>query len=206
MLEWYRAGADSEAMLRDTVDLVRAVAAALPSSGPGARARPAVEGLWVRLTVSEAFRRWAGWDPAESWDADRFDLDLVDCVEPQLPRDVPVVLCDYPAPAAALARLRPENPAVAERWELYLGGLEIANAYTELTDPDEQRRRFEQCARDRRALGKDVYPLDEPFLAALAEGMPPSGGIALGVDRLVMALTGAPTMDAVRAFGAERLP
>jgi lysyl-tRNA synthetase class 2 len=153
----------------------------------------------MRLTVSEAFQRWAGWDPAETWDEDRFNLDLVERVEPALPRDLPVVLADYPAPAAALSRRKAADPRVAERWELYIGGLELANAYTELTDPVEQRKRFEDCAADRRARGKDVYPLDEDFLRDLAK-MPPAGGIALGVDRLVMLLAGAATIDEVVAF------
>ena len=154
---------------------------------------------WERLTVSEAFQRWAGWDPVTQWDAERFDLDLVDKVEPRLPRECPVVLTDYPAPAAALARRKPSDPRVAERWELYVGGLELANAYSELTDPAEQRARFEACARDRRALGREVYPLDEAFLSAL-ETMPPAGGIALGVDRLAMLFADAATLDGVMAF------
>ena len=88
---------------------------------------------------------------------------------------------------------------MAERWELYIGGLEIANAYSELTDPAEQRARFEECAASRKARGKDVYPIDEAFLASLKD-MPPSGGIALGVDRLVMLLANAATIDEVMAF------
>jgi lysyl-tRNA synthetase class 2 len=111
-----------------------------------------------------------------------------------------VVLTEYPAAAAALARLKPGDPAVAERWELYIGGLEIANAYGELTDPQAQRARFLACAEARRALGREVYPLDESFLGALEAGMPPSGGIALGVDRLVMLLCGAESIEEVRSF------
>jgi len=201
MLEWYRANADARAILEDTESLVRHAAVAL---GRGSRivyqGRPIdLSAPWPRIPVRDAFARWAGWDPVAAWDAERFDLDLVDKVEPALPRDTPVVLTEYPAPAAALARRKPGDPAVAERWELYIGGLEIANAYTELTDAAEQRARFEQCARDRRALGRDVYPIDEAFLAALPS-MPPSGGIALGVDRLVMLFADAASLDAVIAF------
>jgi lysyl-tRNA synthetase class 2 len=155
---------------------------------------------WRVLTVRAAFLAWAGWDPVADYDADRFDLDLVNRVEPALPRDRPVVLTDYPAAAAALARLKPGDPAVAERWELYIGGIEIANAYGELTDPQAQRARFLSCAGARQALGREVYPLDEPFLRALETGMPPSGGIALGVDRLVMLLCGAAAIEEVRSF------
>lgn len=198
MLEWYRARADYQDILRDAERLVRAAGAAAAEAG--ARAPEWVGAPWRVITVSEAFRRWAGWDPVEHWDADRFDLDLVERVEPALARAGAAVLCDYPAPAAALARLKPGNPRVAERWELYLGGLEVANAYSELTDAAEQRARFEQAARDRAARGKPVYPIDEDFLAALAAGLPPCGGAALGVDRLAMALTGASAIAEVAAF------
>ncbi len=219
MLEWYRAHADYTDILADTKALIAHLAGSLAEGGatpPGALLQPAgpeappcqmayqhqtIDLLprWERITVREAFVRWAGWDPVAAWDEDRFNLDLVEKVEPALPRDVPVVLTDYPAPAAALARRKPSDPAVAERWELYIGGLELANAYSELADPVEQRSRFEEAARARRARGKEVYPVDEAFLAALA-AMPPSGGIALGFDRLVMLFADAPTLDGVTAF------
>jgi len=202
MLEWYRAGADYGIILADARALVDAAAAALPAPPPDRAFR--ADAPWLELTVAEAFRRHAGWDPVAAWDADRFDLDLVERVEPALPRDRGVVLRDYPAPAAALARLKPDDPRVAERWELYLGGVEIANAYSELADAAEQRARFEESARARAARGKPAYPLDEDFLAALAAGMPPAGGVALGMDRLVMVLTGARTLDEVIPFD-ERL-
>jgi lysyl-tRNA synthetase class 2 len=111
-----------------------------------------------------------------------------------------VVLLDYPAAAAALSRRKSGGPDVAERWELYISGLELANAYSELTDPVEQRRRFEECAEARRQMGKAVYPVDEAFLKALESGMPPSGGIALGLDRLIMLLADTSTLDDVLLF------
>ena len=204
MLEWYRAHADYTDILADTKALLTHLLEALGDRTPPARLSyqgHCIELLprWERVTVREAFLKWAGWDPVAAWDEDRFNLDLVEKVEPALPRDVPVVLTDYPAPAAALARRKPDDPAVAERWELYIGGLELANAYSELTDPVEQRARFAEAAAARRARGKEVYPLDEAFLSAL-EKMPPSGGIALGFDRLIMLLADAPTLDAVVAF------
>ena len=198
MLEWYRANADCEDILRDAQGLVQSAGAA--AAAAGAAAPDWLEAPWRAITVAEAFRAHAGWDPVAAWDADRFDLDLVERVEPALPRDAPVVLRDYPAPAAALARLKPGNPRVAERWELYLDGVEIANAYSELADAAEQRARFEACARERAARGKTVYPLDEDFLAALADGLPSCGGAALGVDRLAMVLLGASTLAEVAAF------
>ena len=120
-------------------------------------------------------------------------------VEPALPRDRAVVLVGYPAQAASLARLSPDDPRVAERWELYLGGMEIANAFGELADPAEQRRRFEAARDEKIACGEPPMPLDEDFLADLAH-MPPAGGAALGVDRLAMVLLDAPDIDSVRAF------
>jgi lysyl-tRNA synthetase class 2 len=112
----------------------------------------------------------------------------------------PLLVGDWPAPTASLARLKPDDPTLAERLELYVGGLELANGFHELTDPAEQRRRFERDLAARRAQGLPPVPLDEAFLAALAEGMPPAAGMALGVDRLVMLLTGARTVRDVLPF------
>lgn len=202
LLEWYRTGADYTDILRDTEALLAHVfqtvagQAALSYRGsPIDLARP-----WHCHTVSEAFQKWAGWDPVAHWDPDRFDVDLLEKVEPALPQDRPCVLTDYPAPAASLARLRPQTPPVAERWEVYVGGLELANAYSELCDPAAQRARFLEAAAERRRLGKEVYPLDEPFLAALEHGMPRCGGIALGIDRLVMLACDAADIADVRPF------
>ena len=203
MLEWYRAPGGWEDVLRDAERLVLSAAAAL--HGAGAARVPFRGGSldlaapWERVPVREAYRRWAGWDPVEDWDAERFDLNMALKVEPALPRDRAVVLFGYPAQAASLARLSPEDPRVAERWELYLGGMEIANAFGELADPAEQRRRFEAARDEKIACGETPMPLDEDFLADLAR-MPPAGGAALGVDRLAMVLLDAPDIDSVRAF------
>ena len=164
MLEWYRANADYSDIARDAEELLAEVLK---------RDHADVQ----RLTVREAYVRWAGWDPVETWDQDRFDFD--------------------PAPAASLARLKSDDPRVAERWELYVDGIELANAFTELIDPVEQRRRFELAREERRALGEADYPLDEEFLNALVQ-MPPSGGVALGVDRLVMLACGASSIAEVQ--------
>ncbi|MCO5045451.1 MAG: EF-P lysine aminoacylase EpmA [Kiritimatiellae bacterium] len=198
MLEWYRARADYEDILEDTRELLAHVAGE-QTSIVYRHQRIDLTGRWERISVRDAFLRWAGWDPVAMWDEDRFNVDLVEKVEPAMTRTVPVVLADYPAPAASLARRKPEDPLVAERWELYIGGLEIANAYSELTDPVEQRRRFEIAADERRAMGKEVYPFDEAFFAELS-AMPPSGGIALGVDRLVMLFADASDIGEVLAF------
>lgn len=202
MLEWYRANADYTDILRDTEALLNHVFTTVTGTPVLSYQGQTIDlsRPWHCHTVQDVFRRWAGWDPVSAWDPDRFDCDLIEKVEPALPRDKPFVLTDYPAPAASLARLKPQNPRVAERWEVYAGGLELANAYSELCDAAAQRARFLATAEERRALGKEVYPLDEPFLAALERGMPPCGGIALGIDRLVMLACGASDIADVRAF------
>lgn len=203
LLEWYRAESDEEEILADTQALLQRIVSDLLArkflNTKGLTLH--VKNSWVRMTVREAFSAFAGWDPVANFEADRFDLDLVEKVEPSLPQDVPVVLCDYPVEAAAFAecRLRDGVP-VAARWELYWGGVELANAYGELVDAAEQRRRFEEIRKKRERAGRVVYPLDEAFLEALEQGMPASGGIALGVDRLVMLLAGAEGLDEVTAF------
>jgi elongation factor P--(R)-beta-lysine ligase len=120
-------------------------------------------------------------------------------IEPRLPAG-PLLVTDWPAPTASLARLKPGDPTLAERVELYVDGVELANGFAELTDPAEQRRRFEADLAARRAQGLPPVPLDEAFLAALEEGMPPAAGMALGVDRLVLLLTGAGTLREVLPF------
>jgi elongation factor P--(R)-beta-lysine ligase len=201
MLEWYRAEAGYADILADTKALLVHLGRVLANSSVLTYQGREIDLLrWERIPVREAFLLHAGWDPVAAWDEDRFDVDLVERVEPALPGDAPVVLTDYPAAAAALSRLRPDDPSVAERWELYIGGLEIANAYSELTDADEQAARFAACAERRRAMGKPVYPVDEAFLDALRRGLPPSGGIALGLDRLLMLFTDASGLDEVLPF------
>lgn len=197
MLEWYRAHADYLDILRDMEALVADALAGTPGAR---RAAWRLEAPFRRISVRDAYRELAGWDPFVAWDADRFDFDMATKVEPGLPRG-PVFLMDYPVPAASLSRVRPPAAAgdapVAERWELYVDGLELANAFTELTDAEEQRRRFDAARALRRAIGEADYPPDEEFLRLLPL-MPPSGGVALGVDRLVMLAAGAQTIDAVR--------
>ena len=181
MLEWYRAHADYLDILKDMEELVAGVLGQVPGSG------------FKRLTVREAYRRFAGWDPFTDWDQDRFDFDMATKIEPCLPKE-PTFLIDYPPQAASLSRLRGD---VAERWELYVDGMELANAFTELTDAEEQRRRFEVAREERRGIGEADYPLDEEFLRLL-QFMPPSGGVALGVDRLVMLAAGVKSIDEIR--------
>ncbi len=188
MLEWYRARADYLDILADMEALIADVLRAFPVCGVAVP-----EGSFRRLTVREAYRTLAGWDPFAQWDQDRFDEDMALKIEPNLPRE-PTFLMDYPPAAASLSKLRGD---VAERWELYVNGLELANAFTELTDAAEQRRRFEAARAERRALGEADYPLDEDFLRLL-QFMPPAGGVALGVDRLVMLAAGVSDIADIR--------
>jgi lysyl-tRNA synthetase class 2 len=159
---------------------------------------------WERLTVAEAFARHGSLSLEAALAAGRFDELIAFEIEPHLGLTKPTFLIEYPASLAALARKKPGNPGFAERFELFIAGIELANAFSELTDPVEQRHRFEQEEAQRRTAGKAPYPTPEKFLLELAT-MPDAAGIALGVDRLVMLLTGAETIDEVVAFTPEEL-
>lgn len=208
MLEWYRADADAEAVMRDTEQLVAAVATAIHGQPhlPGLSGGLDVSPPWPRLRVDEAFQRLANVDVLSVLpDEDRFFRILIERIEPRLGRGRPTFLTHYPASMASLARVTPEDPRWAERFEVYVDGVELANGFGELTDPVEQRARLERDQALRRAHEKDVYPIDERFLAALEEGMPESGGNALGIDRLVMLTVGAQCIDDVMAFTSDEL-
>jgi lysyl-tRNA synthetase class 2 len=201
MLEWYRAFADLEAVLVDTENLVRHVVRELSGEDEvfvlGQR-KVDVGKPFDRITVRQAFAQYADVSDAARLaqrNEDRYFELLVSRVEPALAaRPRPVFLTHYPISQAALSRPFPGDPSVAERAELYFGGVELCNAYGELSDAVEQRRRMLLESKRRRALKRPVYPLDEPFLASLVEGMPPSGGNALGFDRLVMVATNRSTI------------
>ncbi len=213
MLEWYRPGADMRELIAETFSLVRAV---LP---PVVRCRGVETDLatFETLTLADAFSRYVGADllatannPAalaaqagarlrdgETWE-DLFFRLLLERIEPRIGRARPTFLTHWPAAQAALARRDPSDPRVAERFELFVCGIELANAFVELTDPAEQRARFEADRARRHALtGKDDWPLDEDFLAALESGLPACAGIALGFDRLAMLASGADRIDQV---------
>jgi len=224
MIEWYRAYADIDAIAADTEQLVHAVC------GDHARVGERwidVKPPWRRMTVRDAMTEWADVrvrgdeSPRElvdeirragiaiadglAWD-DAFFTAWLARVEPVLAKlDHAIFIEDWPAPLAALARRKPDDSRTALRFEAYVGGLELANAFDELVDADEQRARFVAEQQIRAERGRPVYPLDEKFLAALAEGLPPSAGIALGFDRLVMLATGVARIDQIVSFtNAER--
>jgi lysyl-tRNA synthetase class 2 len=206
MLEWYRTGAGYHDLMTETRELILAIASGTNSSGVISFQGGEIDlgGEWQRISVSEAFRRYAGTSVEQALAEDDFDRIMVELIEPQLGRQVPVFLYDYPAQRSALARLKPDDNSVAERFELYIAGVELANGFTELTDPEEQRRRFLQEIAERAAAGQITIPLPETFLRELAH-MPPAAGIALGVERLIMLFTDATSIDEVVAFTPEEL-
>lgn len=202
MLEWYRTGADYRDLMADCEGLFTALN---PMGRIDHQGREIdLSTPWPRLSLAEAFRRYAPLSLTEAMDKGCFEETLVSSVEPRLGQECPVFLCDYPASQASLARLHPENPTIAERFELYCNGVELANGFTELTDAKEQRHRFELEQDYIRAQGRTPPPMPEPFLADLSR-MPPAAGIALGIDRLVMLLTGATSIDQVVTFPPENL-
>ncbi len=197
MLEWYRCGVDYTALM----DECEALLAALVPEGKILWQGKSIDlsPPWDRLTVAGAFADYASMPLDEALATDRFDEILVNEIEPNLGCHKPLFLTEYPSELAALARKKPENPQVAERFELYINGLELANAFSELTDSEEQRCRFESDESARTAAGKPAYPLPEKFLAELSN-LPDAAGIALGLDRLIMLLTDADRIDQVVAF------
>jgi lysyl-tRNA synthetase class 2 len=206
MLEWYRVGADYLRIIEDTEKLVLAIANKL-HSGSTIRYQGVEIDLrrpWRRTTVRQAFLDSAGWDPFDLFDPERFDTDLVEKVLPSLAKDRPVVLFDYPAAMASLSRLKPGHPEIAERAEVFIGGLELANAYSELTDAVEQEQRFRREIEAMKKEGKGEFTLPQRFLDALPS-LPESGGNALGIDRLVMLFCDASSIDEVVAFPWEEV-
>ena len=224
MLEWYRAGEPYEALMADCAALLALAARTTKTQSFEFRGRacdPFAEP--ERVTLAEAFERFARIDlldtihtgdaadrdllaaaarnvgirvaDDDTW-SDIFSRVLVERIEPNLGVGRPTILCEYPVIEAALARPKPGHPKVAERFELYACGVELANAFAELTDPVEQRRRFDAEMDEKMRVYGERYPIDEDFLSALAQ-MPPACGAALGFDRLVMLATGAQRIDQV---------
>jgi len=223
MLEWYRTFASWEEGLADTIHIIEKAATAL-------HAQTNTHTLdlsqpWPRMTVREAIEKWAGFDPApwldtnllrakalksgialskeETTSSDILIRTLVEKVEPALPPNRPFILTDYPDCMASLAQYSCENPTVAERFEIYLGGIEIANGFGELTDAQEQHQRFLADRAERERLNLTNYPIDEQFLGALKAGCPPATGVALGVDRLLLCLTNSDTLEQTIPFSTS---
>lgn len=215
LLEWYQTGMDYKDLMTETVDLVRHVTGDLLRWGD-VTSDPQQD--WEIITVAEALKKYADVDisghlpqddknaldflrteaerigvylsPQDDWDNALLKI-MMDKVEPHLGAPVPTILYDYPVSMAALARPKPEDPRFAERFEVYICGVELANAFGELTDAKVQRERFLHDVALRKKLYGDDYPVDEDFLKAIDYGLPQASGIALGIDRLVMLATGA---------------
>jgi lysyl-tRNA synthetase class 2 len=218
MLEWYRPGADLAGLMDETEALLRAT---LPPTVNWGGQECAIDRAFERLTLQEAFARHVGADllatqddatalaaqsgtvlrQGENWE-DLFFRLLLTHVEPRIGHTVPTFLTHWPVSQAALAARDPVDPRAALRFELYACGIELANAFEELTDPGEQRRRFLHDRARRHALhpGAEAWPLDEAFLEAISS-LPPCAGIALGFDRLVMLATGAPRLSDILWLG-----
>ncbi len=224
MLEWYRVGETYDRLMDDCAAMLRLAAQAAGATALRFRDRTCDPfAPFERLSVSEAFQRYAGvdllatiaadgstdraalagaldavgiaWGQNDNW-SDMLSRVLVERVEPQLGLGRMTILDRYPVAEAALARPVADDPRVAERFEVYACGVELANGFGELTNPDEQRRRFMQEMDEKARIYGERYPLDEDFLASLAL-MPAASGIALGFDRMVMLATGAPRIDDV---------
>lgn len=204
LLEWYTAGQDYLDMMCQCEELISIVARSI-----GHEKGIEYQGRWVdftkpwdRMTVDQAFERFATESMDKAVQDRRFD-EIIGCdIAPNLGWAKPVFLYDYPAALGSLARLKQEDKGLAERFELYIAGIEICNAFSELTDPKEQRKRFETEMALRQSSGKTVYPLAEPFLEALTD-MPESAGNALGMDRLIMLFADTTDIDAVVTFTPE---
>lgn len=200
MLEFYAAGLNLSGMMAEFEEVVWKLAAAAGVQMLEHKGRRCdLEPPWERLSVEEAFLRYAGWSPLKAFDEDRFYFDLVDKVDRHLGMGRPTILHHYPAELAMLAARDPAGAEAALRFEVYFCGIEIANAFEELTQVEEQRRRFEKDIEKRRSRGLPLYPLDEIFLQSLPD-LPPCSGIAVGLDRLIMLLLGAETILDVMAF------
>ena len=209
MAEWYRTDARYPAIVADVLALLTAAWEALAPqlSTQRRQALAPLSDALSRPAINLPFRqtlRDAGVPDMDETDADALIAAFVEHVEPGLPRDRVVIIDRWPICLASLARPFEDDPQTAERFEVYVCGVELANGFTELTDATEQRRRFEADLAERRRLGLPAYPIDERFLAALREGCPPAAGVALGMDRMVMLLGGYEAIDQIIAFPFER--
>lgn len=206
LLEWYRTGVDYQALMAECEEMFRFVSDEL---GRGDRIHYQGEEIlleypWDRITVRDAFARFASISMEEALRSGLFDEVLVTRIEPHLGTPRPTFLYDYPSELGALARTKKEDPSLAERFELYMAHMEIANAFSELIDPEEQSARFERERAERGRMGRTVYPLPQKFLDDLPH-MHPCAGIALGVDRLVMLFADETDIAKVVTFTPEEL-
>ncbi|MBU1052216.1 MAG: elongation factor P--(R)-beta-lysine ligase [Proteobacteria bacterium] len=205
MLEWYCSDSNYFDMMNESEALIKHVACKLGFEKTLIYQGKSIniDKPWERITVSKAFQKYASISIEKALSDDLFDETIAQ-IEHKLGTDVPVFIYDYPASCGALAKLKSSNSLLAERFELYICGIELCNAFTELTDPVEQRRRFEKELKLRKKAGLKAYPMPEKFLESLSH-MPEASGNALGLDRLVMFFANAKSIDDVIAFTPEEL-
>ena len=206
MLEWYTAGTDYFDMMNQTEDLLYHVAERINSGNHLVYQGNKIDlkKPWEKISVTKAFEKFTSTTLERALSEDLFDELMTSEIEPELGHEKPVFLFDYPASSASLSMIKPGNPSLAQRFELYISGIELCNAYTELTDSEEQRKRFEIEQNKRRSLEKRVCPMPEKFLEAL-QFMPGASGNALGIDRLIMLFADTMNIDDVVAFTPEEL-
>jgi lysyl-tRNA synthetase class 2 len=206
LLEWYRGETDYLGLMEECETMLLSVFETLQMKGEirYGNHQVSLQSPWKKITVLEAFERYSPMSLEEALASDRFDELMVRAVEPKMGIDRPAFLMDYPASLAALARLKPSDPRFAERFELYIAGMELANGFSELNDEEEQRLRFERENLKRMVQGKPAYLSPDRFLKALGH-MPEASGIALGIDRLAMLLTNRPRIDDVVCFTPEEV-
>ncbi|HUN53645.1 MAG TPA: EF-P lysine aminoacylase EpmA [Smithella sp.] len=206
MLEWYVAQYDYHQLMDQCEQLIQTVARDMGIVGElmwqNKKINMALS--WEKISVADAFLKYAPVTLEDALAQNKFDDILIDYIEPRLGINRPAFLYDYPARLASLAKLKDNNPALSERFELYIAGLEIANGFSELTDAREQKQRFEDALKTRAAKNWARYTMPEKFLHSL-DALPPCAGIALGIDRLVMILAGKDKIDDVVAFTPENL-
>jgi elongation factor P--(R)-beta-lysine ligase len=226
MLEWYRTNSDYNQIMKDTENLISFLAKKIKGSAIISYQGQKIDLTppWPKLTVNDLFLKYAGVDldkaktpenfkkqiknknysKFDDWN-DIFYLIFLNEIEPNLPKDKPVFICDYPLPQASLAKRKSPNSFYAERFELFIGGMELGNAFSELVDEREQAERFKEEHALREKLKKDDIPIDKDLLLALKLGILPAGGIAVGLERLQMILSDAKDINDILAFPAKDL-
>ncbi|HOK35453.1 MAG TPA: EF-P lysine aminoacylase EpmA [Candidatus Pacearchaeota archaeon] len=231
MIEWYRARSNYKEIMKDTEELVCFLNQKINNSNYLIYQNKKINLTlpWPRLTVKKAFLKYTDIDLDKCQNLKNFKKEIkrnknlkdlvndnddwndifckifIDKIEPSLPKDRPIILYDYPLPQAALAKRKNKNSFYAERFEVFIAGIELANAFSELTDPKEQYNRFKKEQNLRKKLKKEIIPIDKDFIRALELKMPPSGGIALGIDRLQMLLLNIKDINDLLLFPAKQI-
>jgi lysyl-tRNA synthetase class 2 len=210
MLEWYRINADYKDVMKDFEQLFTQIIKEIKPEADLSKWKYQEEAYditlpWPRISFEEAFKKYAGKNIVEVKDEDFYQI-FFNEIEPKLRESgKPAIVYDYPISQAALARKKQSDPRFAERFEVFLAGVELGNCFSELTDAGEQKKRFEADLAERKRLGKTIYSIDEDLIEALKEGLPPVSGIAVGVDRLIMLAADVPSIADTLFFPAGEL-